>query len=173
MDRTFHPENIIEQLALNRLVFDALFTASLKADLLYRPAPGKWCILEILCHLVDEEKDDFRVRLHHVLTNPTAPLPATNPAAWMTERKYLEQSYEKKLEEFLTERFQTVRWLQSLENPNWNSTYQHPKAGPLTAKMFLVNWLAHDMHHIRQLNALQHAYLQEKTGEDLRYAGDW
>lgn len=173
MERTFHPEIIIEQLALNRLVFDALFTASLQSDLLYRPAPAKWCILEILCHLVDEEKDDFRARLNHVLTNPSAPLPPSNPVAWMTERKYLEQSYEKKLEEFLKERFHTIRWLQSLENPKWDNAYAHPKVGPLTAKMFLCNWLAHDQHHIRQLNALQHEYLREKTGEDLKYAGDW
>jgi hypothetical protein len=39
--------------------------------------------------------------------------------------------------------------------------------------MFLCNWLAHDQHHIRQLNTLQHEYLREKTGEDLKYAGDW
>lgn len=169
----FTPTPIIEQLALNRLVFDALFTAGVNNNILYRPAPEKWNLLEILCHLVDEETDDFRARLQHVLLQPEQPLPSIDPVGWVNSRNYAEQDFGKKLEQFLKERHQSVRWLQSLEEPTWDNAYAHPKFGPMTAKMFLCNWLAHDMHHIRQINALQHAQLCATTGETLRYAGEW
>lgn len=170
---SFNPTPIIEQLALNRLVFDALFTTGSKNDILFRPAPAKWNLLEILCHLVDEETDDFRALVHHVLERPDEPLPPIDPMGWVSSRNYHQQDYEKKLESFLKERHTSVRWLQSLTEPKWDNAYAHPKFGPMTAKMFLCNWLAHDLHHIRQINALQHAYLVHTSGETLRYAGEW
>lgn len=169
----FNPAPLIEQLALNRLVFDSLFTIGLRQDVRYRPADNKWNLLEILCHMADEEKDDFKTRLNHVLTTPDAPLPAIDPEGWVTSRKYSEQLFEKKQEEFLTERHRSVRWLQSLKDPKWDNAYAHPKFGPLSAKMFLCNWVAHDMHHIRQINELQHHYLLSTSGDPLQYAGKW
>ncbi len=169
----FAPLPLIEQLALNRLVFDSLFTIGQRQDIHYRPAPDKWNLLEILCHMVDEEKDDFRARLGHVLTQPEQALPSIDPEGWVQSRDYKGQSYEKKLEEFLKERHRSVRWLQSLNNPKWDNAHAHPKFGPLSAKMFLCNWVAHDLHHIRQINALQHAFLLQTTGDPLRYAGKW
>jgi hypothetical protein len=74
---------------------------------------------------------------------------------------------------FLQERKNSVIWLNGLENPNWDSAYQHPKMGPLKAKMFLTNWLEHDYLHMRQLLTLKHNLLKETTGENLDYAGNW
>ena len=50
--------------------------------------------------------------------------------------------------------------------------YEHPKMGPLKAKMFLTNWLEHDYLHMRQLLTLKHNYPAQNTGENLKYAGD-
>jgi len=50
---------------------------------------------------------------------------------------------------FLSEQQHSVEWLKSLKNPNWEETVDHPEVGPRSAKMFLVNWLAHDYDHIR------------------------
>lgn len=169
----FHPTTIIEQLALNRLVFDALFTAVRDEHIRYRPSPERWNMLEILCHLKDEETDDFRARLRHILNHPEQPLPPTDPSGWFTSRSYEAQDYEKKLESFLTERYASIQWLQSLESPRWDNAHDHPTAGPVTAKMILCNWLAHDLHHIRQIIHLQHALLVFNTGESLEYAGKW
>ena len=42
-----------------------------------------------------------------------------------------------------------------------------------SAKQFLNNWLAHDYHHIRQINAIQYDFLKSSSGEALNYAGKW
>jgi hypothetical protein len=36
-----------------------------------------------------------------------------------------------------------------------------------------ANWLAHDYHHIRQVNRRLYEYLQFKSKANLAYAGNW
>ncbi|MBT8210267.1 MAG: DinB family protein, partial [Eudoraea sp.] len=86
---------------------------------------------------------------------------------------YMRQDFAEKLEAFLKERKQSITWLESLKAPKWENAYDHPKLGPMTARMFLTNWLAHDYFHIRQIIKIKFGYLQQQTREDLSYAGDW
>ena len=77
------------------------------------------------------------------------------------------------LKKYLDERNSSVRWLEALTNPKWDNMYKHPTLGDLSAKMFLINWLAHDYLHIRQVIRLKYEILQNLTGENLSYAGEW
>lgn len=164
---------VIDQLEANGPVFDAMLRPVPEMLRQWRPRPDHWCLLEIVCHLYDEERDDFAARLRSVLTDPSAPLPRTDPQAWLTERRYMGQDYGTMLDGFLAERRETVRWLRGLEDPKWTNAFQHPTYGPLTARMFLVNWLAHDLLHIRQITKVKFLYLQAESGEPLEYAGTW
>lgn len=61
---------IISQLESNIGLFREIFT-NVSEDLIqWRNEPGKWNLLEIVCHFYDEEREDFRARLKHVLENP-------------------------------------------------------------------------------------------------------
>lgn len=169
MDLQFH----INELSKNGKVFKDLLTDLSDEELYWKPDSGRWCLLEIICHLYDEERDDFRARVLHVLNTPELPLPLTNPMAWVTERKYINQDYKNMLEKFLHERENSVEKLNSLDNPNWENFIEHPKHGKLRAKMFMTNWVAHDYLHIRQIIKLKYDYLEHLTGENLLYAGEW
>ncbi len=140
---------------------------------LWRPGPEKWCLLEVICHLYDEEREDFRARTRHVLETPETPMPPIDPVGWVKDRSYMQQDFTAKLGAFLEERAQSVNWLQSLHTPQWGNIYEHPKLGSLSAKMFLSNWLVHDYIHIRQILKIKFSYFQQLTGEQLSYAGDW
>ena len=164
---------IILQLEKNRAVFESLLNDKNKEEYLWKSTPEKWSLLEIICHLFDEEREDFRARLAHVLTTPTQPLPPIDPMGWVETRQYIQANYHDTLNNFLRERYNSVQWLKSLVNANWENAYQHPQYGPLTATMFLTNWLAHDYLHVRQITKLNYEYLKYNTSEDLRYAGDW
>jgi hypothetical protein len=85
----------------------------------------------------------------------------------------MEQDYQETLSKFLKEREQSIRWLQSLTNVNWNSAFEHSKLGTLSAKFFLENWLAHDYLHLRQILKLKFDYLIHRSGRNLEYAGIW
>jgi len=164
---------LIEQLEENKNVFMYLLTNIKKNAFLWRQQPEKWCLLEIVCHLYDEEREDFRFRTHWVLNKPNETPPNFNPVIWVTERKYIEQDYNNMLERFIKEREKSIKWLKSLKNPNWENYFEHTKKGKLTAKFFLTNWLAHDYLHFRQIIKLKYDYLKHQSGENLDYAGIW
>jgi len=165
--------HIIKELETNATVFIGLFSGITPKQYLWRQAPEKWCLLEIVCHLVDEELEDFRARVERVLYHPQETLPPFNPVALVKERKYIEKNYNHTLNVLLEERAKSVQWLRSLENPQWENAHLHATRGPMSAKLFLSNWLAHDHLHIRQIIKLKFDYLKHISGEDLTYAGPW
>ena len=47
---------IADELNRNLEVFRGLFRGADQQVYLWRPSPEKWCMLEVLCHLLDEER---------------------------------------------------------------------------------------------------------------------
>ena len=166
-------KEIIRQLENNQHVFKSLLIDKDEAHYLWRPEPEKWNLLEIVCHLLDEEREDFRARVKHTLENPGKALVPINPVGWVTERGYGAKGYKPTLDAFLEERGKSVIWLKSLKDAKWDNALKHPELGHMSAKLFLTNWLGHDYLHIRQILRYDYNYLKKKTGLDLGYAGNW
>lgn len=164
---------IIDQLEANIAIFQGMFNVP---DVLiqWKPSAEKWSMIEIVNHLYDEDREDFRYRLRSTLENPEKEWFKIEPEKWITERNYAARDYQESVNNFIDERKESIVWLRGLEQPEWKQCYVHPKAGPLTAEFMLTNWLAHDYHHIRQINALKYEYLKENTTPTpLDYAGEW
>jgi len=152
--------------------------AALAAELTYeqarwKPNPESWSVLEVLNHLLDEEILDFRCHLDHLLHTPEAPWPEIDPQGWVTQKRYNERDLDETLSKFNTERENSLAWLSTLEDPNWESKAAFPW-GALSAGDMLASWLAHDLLHIRQLVELRYA-LNQQTSEPyhVEYAGKW
>ena len=139
----------------------------------WKPSPEAWSVLEVICHLYDEEREDFRTRVDFTLHKPDADWPPINPVGWVTERGYNQRDPAASLEAFLSERRKSLAWLRSLQNPTWESTHTSPR-GSMRAGDVLAAWVAHDHLHIRQLNQLHWQYLsQDVAPVSLEYAGGW
>ena len=164
---------VTEQLRQNKTVFNNILKDCDEDMFLWKQSPEKWCLLEIVCHLYDEEREDFRFRVQWVLEKPNTVPPPFNPVNWVSERNYISQNYNEKLSAFLEEREHSLMWLSKLEDLNWENSFDHPKLGTLSAKYFLTNWLAHDYLHIRQILKLKFDYLNNQSIEGLDYAGTW
>ena len=74
---------IFSHLQANQTTFDSLLRDTPASLQLWRPHPEHWCLLEIVCHLYDEEREDFRARLRSVLEDPSRALPLSDPEAWV------------------------------------------------------------------------------------------
>ncbi len=170
---TFKSHYIISELNNNWDDFKSVLSAISKQEYLWKSAPDKWCMLEIVCHLYDEERNDFRERLNHVLTTPDLPMTDIDPISWVTLNDYINQDYHEMLNRFLMERKNSIKWLNSLSSPDYNQAYFHPKFGSLNGELFLANWLAHDYLHFRQIAKLKYDFLKFQTGQNLKYAGNW
>ncbi|MBX2871679.1 MAG: DinB family protein [Saprospiraceae bacterium] len=165
--------DIIQELKANGAVFTNLLAAVPSSLYQWKPNAESWSLLEIICHLHDVEGEDFRDRLLHILETPNEVMPEIFPSDWVKERKYMEQDFSIALNAFIAERDKSVAWLASLKDPKWDNFYQHPDFGSISAKMFLHNWLVHDLLHIRQIVRVKYAYLEQNAGVDLSYAGNW
>ncbi|HUM14909.1 MAG TPA: DinB family protein [Candidatus Nitrosotalea sp.] len=138
-----------------------------------RPAPEAWSLLEVICHLHDEEREDFRPRLDLVLHRPQDTWTRIDPAGWITARRYNERDLAEALQGFLVERERSLAWLGSLAAPDWSREYQAP-FGRITAGDLLASWAAHDLLHTRQLVELRRARLLAQAAPySTQYAGDW
>jgi len=166
-------EYYMKELNMNLYTFELLFASAIDEQIYWKPTPEKWSLLEVACHLLDEEREDFKPRLKSVLETPETPFTPIDPVAWVTERKYSEQQYNITLQAFARERKKSLDWLDTLENAHWENSYLHPKVGPITGKMLLANWVAHDYLHIRQIVKLKYDFLAQHSSVDISYAGTW
>ena len=104
----------------------------------WKPPSQNWSILEIVCHLVDEEVEDFRRRVQMTLEDPSQEWASINPEIWAVERKYNEQNLQEKVQAFVAERTKSIDWLEGLSGADWNKAYQHRHFGPMRAGDLLV-----------------------------------
>jgi hypothetical protein len=163
---------IIGQLSVNAAVFKYLFQNLSEDQARWKPAEGRWSMLEVICHLYDEEREDFRQRLEHTLSDPDQKWPPIDPEGWVLERRYNKKDLEPSLNNFFNERKKSLQWLNQLQSPAWELTHQHPQMGPMSAQLILANWLAHDFFHIRQATDLHFAYLTKAVSPvSLEYSG--
>lgn len=140
----------------------------------WKPASGAWSVLEIVCHLVDEEVEDFRVRVLSTLEDPARPWPRIDPEGASRDRRYNEQDLAERLGRFARERGESVRLLRALREPDWSKTHQHPTIGALRAGDLMLSWAAHDVLHMRQIAKRRFELLHEAGGGySSAYAGAW
>ena len=92
-----------------------MFSGLNDEEIRWKPAPEKWCLLEVICHLHDEEREDFRARVNHTLVTPDSPLPSIDPTGWVTSRSYMEQDFHEMKKKFLAERRSSIEWLRALK----------------------------------------------------------
>ena len=166
-------EALYQELAHGAEIIRALVIGVTQAEAQAKPTPESWSILEVVCHLYDEEREDFRQRVDFILNRPGETWPPIHPGSWVTERKYNERDLEQSLTDFLAERAESLVFLKGLESANWGAgrmtEFGERKAGDL-----LGSWVAHDHLHMRQLVELRRARIQEMTAPyDIGYAGDW
>ena len=164
----------IESLARTAPIICSLVSSLDETQWRFTPPNGNWSILEIVCHVADEEVDDFRTRLKLTLESPELPWPQIDPVGAAITRQYKTQIPGNVLRRFDAERQNSMAWLRTLHNQNWDQTHQHPQFGPIPAGDLLNAWAAHDLLHIRQITKrlFELNALDAKPYEN-RYAGNW
>lgn len=114
-----------------------------------RPAPGRWSPLEIICHLRDEEVEDFGARLRVVLAGKSEFDPI-DPEGWVKERRYQDQDPGQALAAFEARRTEALEML-ARANPAHLERSGSRGTVRLSGLDILAAWTAHDLLHLRQL----------------------
>lgn len=163
---------IIEKMHANAFVFEKSYDPLTENEIHWKPGPEKWSLLDIICHLHDEERLDFRLRIEYTLLKSGESWPAIDPEGWIRAHHYEEQNCSEMLKKFLVERFNSLQWLRGLKEADWQQSCMHPQIGLLRAGNLLAAWLAHDYLHLRQIANTKLAFWEQFCAPfSIRYAG--
>ncbi len=168
-------ESAIRSLQSSATSIVALVRALTPQERNWRPNPEAWSIHDILCHLLDEEREDFRQRLRLVLEDPARDWPPIDPQGWPASRAYPSRNFEATLAAWEAERADSLAWLRSLAPGALALDNAHRMPwGPLRAGDLLASWVAHDLLHLRQITDRRfHLVGEWATPYLTRYAGEW
>jgi hypothetical protein len=138
---------------------DAL-KASLKglprAVLLWTPAPGKWSILEIVCHLRDMERDAYLARYRRILEEETPQLPDADGDLYSLENDYRSQKLSEVVRDWTRLRREVLRLLSKVKREEWERAGIHETAGRLTMADFVRRHaIGNDEAHLDQIAAIR------------------
>ena len=167
-------EFCLAQMGQNAASIQQLVEGVLAEQARWRPDEASWSLLEVVCHLYDEEREDFRARLDLILHRPDSPWPPIDPGGWVSARAYNQRDLGITLLGYLQERENSLAWLRQLTTPAWDQTSVAPWGSPLSAGDMFTSWVAHDLLHMRQLVELKWAYTTAHLAPNSpRYAGEW
>jgi hypothetical protein len=132
------------------LVLETLLAGLDEAGARTRPATGEWSPVEILCHLRDEETEDFGARLR-VIVNGAGEFAPIDPERWARERRYHVANLPEVLEALRVRRQTSLALLASISPKALEGSRPHKRLGRLSGQDILAAWVAHDRIHLAQL----------------------
>src|SRR5262245_63816379 len=136
-----------------------------------RPSPAEWSPVEIVCHLRDEEVDDFGARLRVILGGGTRFAP-NDPEQNAVTRRYRQADPAEALGAFVTHRRAALDLLAAAPPERLAATAERPNGGRLSGLDLLASWVAHDRLHLQQLaGTLARLWATRWAPLDVAYAG--
>jgi hypothetical protein len=119
-----------------------------------RPAPGKWCIREIVAHLADDELvGAYRIRL--ILSAPGTAIQAFDQDVWARTGRYSTREIIDSLALYRTLRFANLKLLQSLTAQEWDMFGVHAERGIESLRDIAMYFAGHDINHFRQVELIR------------------
>jgi hypothetical protein len=129
----------------------------------WTPAPGKWSILQIVCHLRDMERDAYLARYRRLLAEENPTLPDIDSDALALESDYQSQDLAEAFEEWKRLRSETLALLDGasrLTEAQWARGGVHEGLGPLTMEGYLKRQaIGNDLAHFGQIRDIRSRYL--------------
>ena len=115
------------------------------------PAPGKWSVREILCHLADCEIV-FAFRLRQTLAEPHHVIQPFDQDLWA--RNYGAYDVQSALAVFTAVRHFNVQLIESLPSDALSKPVTHPERGAMTFQSIVETMGGHDLNHLGQIEKI-------------------
>ena len=138
------------ELARFPALLDALVAGLTPSGWRARPAPDEWSPVEIVCHLRDEEAEDFGARVRAILSGSGRFTPI-DPQGWASVRRYQAEDPAGALDSFHRRRAESLAMLAGATAERLGASGESPSGLRLSGLDLLCAWVAHDGLHLRQL----------------------
>lgn len=138
--------------------------------LCWHPAPGEWCINEVIGHLLEAEHRGFAGRIQSILEQPGRRLVGWDQNQVAAERRDCEQDGFELLREFERTRQESVRMVVGLGPEHLPLPGDHPVVGELHVADLLYEWVHHDRAHVKQILSNVQALVWPHMGNAQRFS---
>jgi uncharacterized damage-inducible protein DinB len=139
-------EDIGQQLTEQLERVELLFRGVDDAAALFRYAPGKWSVKEILGHLTDAERI-FAYRLLRIARADTTPLPGFDENAYVPPASFDDRTVTSLVEEFRAVRLSTIALLDGVPADAWTRKGQ-ASGKTITTRALAYIMVGHVSHHL-------------------------
>ncbi len=162
------PERVAALLSATAVTLRAEFDALGADGVRWHPAPGEWCVNEVLGHLLEAEQRGFAGRIQRIIDQPGRRLQTWDQAAVTRDRQDCQKaSLMAEFERVREESVQLALWLQSEQLA---LTGDHPQVGELSIADLIHEWPHHDRNHVKQVLSNVQAYAWQHMGNAQRFA---
>ena len=167
-DPPLTPKRVAALLGATAVTLRAEFDALGAEGVRWHPAPGEWCVNEVLGHLLEAEQRGFAGRIQRIIDQPGRRLQTWDQAAMARARQ--DCGKPGLMAEFERVREESVRLALSLQPEQLVLTGDHPQVGELRVVDLLHEWLHHDRSHVKQALSNVQAYAWLHMGNSRRFA---
>jgi len=142
--------------------------------LTFHPAPGEWCVKEVLGHLIESETRGFAGRIRFILAAGDRAGEGLALEGWdqeivARERNDCARDGAALVAEFARMRAESAKLAAGLTAGDLSRGGRH-RVGLLTVRDLLHEWVHHDRNHIRQMLANVQAYAWPHMGNAQRFS---
>lgn len=124
-----------------------------RKQLTRKPAPDKWCIAEIMAHLVDTEiVASWRMR--YIIGHSGQPIQAFDQNVWASTFEYAKRDAAKSLEVFQVLRENNLAMLKALPKELWENYGVHQERGKESIVHIVRMYAGHDLNHLAQVQKI-------------------
>jgi hypothetical protein len=135
----------------------------------WRPAPGEWCINEVVGHVIEAERNGFAGRIRVILAADEPDLPTWDRDRIIKDRDDCTRDPKELKQELLELRGESIKLVRSLRPEQMPRGGLHPQVGRLTVDELLHEWVHHDGNHLRQALGNVQAYVWPHMGNARRF----
>ena len=138
-------------------------TGAAGAELDFVPAPGKWSVRQILCHLADGEIV-AGARFRSILAEDNPLIVGYNQDAWAANLDYTHRKIAHALETFRHLRASSYDLLHAAPEAAFDRKFRHSERGPLSLMDLLRTYVGHAEKHSEQISRVRQEY-KASTGK--------
>lgn len=159
-----HPHHASELLRAGGEAIRAELSACTEELLRWHSAPGEWCLLETLGHILEAEERGFAGRVRVLLSQDGAQLVAWDQEAVAKNRRDCDCHPPDLIKQFHAVRQESVRLVFGLRPSDLGRGGDHPGVGRLTIGDLIHEWVHHDREHYKQILTTVQRYVWPHMG---------
>jgi hypothetical protein len=137
-------------------------TGAAGTELDFKPAPDKWSVRQVVCHLADTEAV-YVMRLRLVLAEDNPTFQRFDGDAWAERLDYGRRKISHALETFRRLRADNYDLLKEMPEEAFARPCTHTEVGPWTLRDLVLNCSEHLEDHVKQIQGVRAAYRESRA----------